>query len=134
MAKRKDSKYLPGRRSDVWLKIKLRKTAECIVIGYTEGKGNRGQTFGALHIADKTEDELHYRGKVGTGFDDAMMKEISTELQKLPKVKKPIREKVPDEKITTWLSPELWIEISYSQLTPDEMYREPVFLRLRLDL
>ena len=134
MAKRKDSKYLPGRRSDLWLKIKVRQTAKCVVIGYTQGKGNRGQTFGALHIADKIEDELHYRGKVGTGFDDAMMKEIYAELKKLSKVKKPVKEKVLDEKVTIWVSPELWIEISYSQLTPDKMYREPVFLRLRLDL
>jgi ATP-dependent DNA ligase len=63
-----------------------------------------------------------------------MTKEISTELQKLSKMKKSIKEKVLDEKITTWLQPELWIEITYSQLTPDKMYREPVFLRLRLDL
>jgi DNA ligase D-like protein (predicted ligase)/DNA ligase D-like protein (predicted polymerase)/DNA ligase D-like protein (predicted 3'-phosphoesterase) len=134
MAKRKDSKYMPGRRSDLWLKIKVRQTAECVVIGYTKGKGNRGQTFGALHIADKINDELHYRGKVGTGFDDSMMKEIYAELQKLPKVKKPIKEKVLDEKVTVWVAPQLWVEINYAQLTPDKMYREPVFLRLRLDL
>ena len=112
----------------------MRQTAECIVIGYTQGKGNRGQTFGALHIADKIDNELHYRGKVGTGFDDSMMKEIYTELKKLSKVKKPIKEKVLDEKVTIWVAPQLWVEISYSQLTPDKMYREPVFLRLRLDL
>jgi ATP-dependent DNA ligase len=134
MAKRKDGKYMPGRRSDLWLKIKVRQTAECIVIGYTKGKGNRGQTFGALHIADRINDELHYRGKVGTGFDDSMMKEIYAELQKLPKVKKPIKEKVLDEKVTVWVAPQLWVEINYAQLTPDKMYREPVFLRLRLDL
>jgi ATP-dependent DNA ligase len=134
MAKRKDSKYMPGRRSDLWLKIKVRQTAECIVIGYTKGKGNRGQTFGALHIADKIGDELHYRGKVGTGFDDTMMKEIDAELKKLPRVKKPIKEKVLDEKVTVWVAPQLWVEINYAQLTPDKMYREPVFLRLRLDL
>src|SRR6267142_2523724 len=134
MAKRKESKYMPGRRSDLWLKIKVRQTAESVIIGYTQGKGNRGQTFGALHIADKIDNELHYRGKVGTGFDDAVMKEIYAELQKHPKVKKPIKEKVPDEKVTTWLSPDLWIEVSYSKLTPDKMYREPVFVRLRLDL
>jgi len=134
MAKRKESKYMPGRRSDLWLKIKVRQTAECMIIGYTQGKGNRGQTFGALHIADKINDELHYRGKVGTGFDDAMMKEINAELQKLPKVKKPIKEKVLDEKVTIWVAPQLWVEINFSQLTPDKMYREPVFLRLRLDL
>jgi len=134
MAKRKDSKYLPGRRSDVWLKIKVRNTAECVVIGYTPGKGNRIQTFGALHLADKAGEELHYRGKVGTGFDENKMKEIYTELKKLRKIKKPISEKVLDEKATLWVQPKLVVEISYSQLTPDNMYREPVFLRLRPDL
>ncbi len=134
MAKRKDSKYLPGRRSDLWLKIKVRQTAECVVIGYTSGKGNRGTTFGALHIADKTGDELHYRGKVGTGFDDSTMKEIGLELKKLAKIKKPVHEKVLDEKVTTWIDPKLFLEISYSMLTPDKMYREPVFIRMRPDL
>ncbi len=134
MAKRKDSKYLPGRRSDFWLKIKVRNSAEVIVIGYTEGKGNRGATFGALHIADKSGDQLLYRGKVGTGFDDGMMAEIAEELAKIPKARKAIPQKVLDEKVTTWIEPKLWIEVSYSQLTPDKMYREPVFLKLRLDL
>ncbi len=134
MAKRKGSRYLPGRRSDDWLKIKVRQTAECVIIGYTPGKGNRGATFGALHIADKIGNKLHYRGKVGTGFDDARMKEIDQELKKLDKIKKPIAEKVLDEKVTTWLDPRLFVEVSYSQLTPDKMYREPVFIRLRPDL
>jgi len=134
MAKRKDSKYLPGRRSDLWLKIKVRRTAECVVIGYTPGKGNRDQTFGALHIADKVGKELQYRGKVGTGFDDNMMKEVFQELKKLEKIKTPVREKVLDEKVTIWIEPKLIVEISYSQLTPDKMYREPVFIRLRPDL
>jgi DNA ligase D-like protein (predicted ligase)/DNA ligase D-like protein (predicted 3'-phosphoesterase) len=134
MAKRKDSKYLPGRRNDLWVKVKVRQSAECVVIGYTPGKGNRGLTFGALHIADRVGNDLHYRGKVGTGFDDSMMKEISNELKKIPKSKKLIKTKVLDENVTTWIEPRLVIEISYSQLTPDKMYREPVFLKLRLDL
>lgn len=134
MAKRKDSKYLPGRRSDYWLKIKVRQTAECVVIGYTPGKGNRGTTFGALHIAEKAGADLHYRGKVGTGFDDSMMKEIGLELKKLTQIEKPVSEKVLDEKVTTWIDPKIFLEISYSMLTPDKMYREPVFIRMRPDL
>lgn len=135
MAKRRDSKYLPGKRSDFWIKVKVRQTAECIIIGYTEGKGNREQSFGALHIAEKTGNDLHYRGKVGTGFDDNTMKEIFNALKKVKEIKKPaVIGKLLDEKISTWLEPEVTCEISYSKLTPDKMFREPVFIRLRPDL
>ena len=136
MAKKKDGKYLPGRRSDLWLKIKVRQTAECALIGYTPGKGNRSQTFGSLQIAEKVNGELHYRGKVGTGFDDAMMKEVLVALKKQKQTKKPSLKggKIVDEKVTEWIDPKLVVEVSYSMLTTDKMFREPVFLRLRPDL
>ncbi|AYB33230.1 non-homologous end-joining DNA ligase [Chryseolinea soli] len=135
MAKRADSKYMPGRRTDLWLKVKIRESAEAVIIGYTPGKGNRGQTFGALHIAERIGKELHYRGKVGTGFDDATMKEISEVLKKVETTPKPdVIGKLLDEKISTWLEPVTIVEISYSKLTPDNMFREPVFIRLRPDL
>lgn len=135
MAKRKDSRYLPGRRSDLWVKVKVRQSCECVVLGYTTGKGNRGQVFGALHIAEKSGNDLHYRGKVGTGFDDKTMKEIFKTLKNKKSLKKPlVIGKVLDEKISTWLEPEIIAEISYAKLTPDKMFREPVFIRLRPDL
>jgi DNA ligase D-like protein (predicted ligase)/DNA ligase D-like protein (predicted polymerase)/DNA ligase D-like protein (predicted 3'-phosphoesterase) len=135
MAKKRDSKYLPGKRSDCWIKVKVRQTCECVIIGYTKGKGDRGQTFGAMHIAERVDDKLHYRGKVGTGFDDNTVKEIVEALKKIKTIKKPdVIGKVLDEKISTWLEPEAIAEISYSKLTPDNMFREPVFVRLRPDL
>jgi ATP-dependent DNA ligase len=135
MAKKKDSKYLPGRRSDCWIKVKVRQSSECVVVGYTKGKGDREITFCALQIAEKIGDELHYRGKVGTGFDDATVKEIVSTLKKVKTIKKPtVTGKVLDEKITTWLEPQVIAEVSYSKLTPDKMFREPVFIRLRPDL
>ena len=72
----RDGKYLPGKRSDLWLKVKVRNTVDCVIIGYNEGKGDRKSTFGGLHIAERIDEELLYRGKVGTGFDDATIKEI----------------------------------------------------------
>ncbi|HEX6893391.1 MAG TPA: non-homologous end-joining DNA ligase [Chryseolinea sp.] len=135
MAKRKDSKYLPGRRSDFWIKVKVRQSAECFIIGYTTGKGNRGQTFGALQVAEDVDGTLVYRGKVGTGFDDNTMKEILAELKKVKTVKKPsVVGKLVDEKISVWLEPHTRAEVSYSKITPDKMFREPVFIRLRPDL
>ena len=136
MAKNKLGKYLPGKRSDLWLKVKVRMTAECVIVGYTPGKGNRSQSFGALQIAEKTEAGLHYRGKTGTGFNDELMKEIFREIKKQKSSKKPALKggKIVDEKITEWIEPSLIAEIGYSQLTADKMFREPVFIRLRPDL
>jgi ATP-dependent DNA ligase len=135
MAKIRDSKYLPGRRSDCWFKVKVRQTADALIIGYTRGKGDRGQTFGALHIAEKTGDELHYRGKVGTGFDDATIKEILKALKQVDEIKSiKMTGELLDKKTSTLIEPKLVAEISYSKLTPDKMFREPVFVRLRPDM
>lgn len=135
MAKKADSKYLPGRRSDCWIKVKVRQTSEVYIVGFTPGKGNRGQTFGAMHIAEKVDDELHYRGKVGTGFDEGTAKEINAVLKKQKTVKRPdVVGKLLDERISTWLEAKAMIEVSYSKLTPDKMFREPVFVKLRPDI
>lgn len=135
MAKRRDSKYISGRRSDCWYKIKVRQTCEVFVIGYTKGKGERGITFGALHIAEKKGNALHYRGKVGTGFDDATMKTIVKTLKDVREIKQPdVVGTLFDPKISVWLEPRVVAEVAYSKLTPDKMFREPVFVKLRLDL
>jgi len=125
---------LPGKRSDLWLKIKVRNTRECYILGYNPGKGNRSQVFGGLHIAEKEGAEFIYRGKVGTGFDDNLIKEIYKQLKSLKEIKKPIPDKVMDEKISIWIEPVLIAEISFSMITKDNQFREPVFVRLRPDL
>src|SRR5690606_25506989 len=134
MAKTKNGKYLPGKRSSNWLKLKVRQTAEVLVIGYTKGKGDRAQTLGALHIAERTNGDMLYRGKVGTGFDDDTIRSISKQVGKLKETKKPIRKKLLDDKVSTWIEPSLAIEVSYTSITTDKIFREPVFVRLRPDL
>lgn len=134
MAKDSTSRYLPGKRSDAWLKIKIRNTRECVVIGYNEGKGNRSHAFGGLHIAEKEGDELIYRGKVGTGFNDASIKDIFKQIKKLKETKKPVDKIVLDEKVSKWVEPKLYVEVSFASFTPDKNFREPVFIRMRPDL
>jgi DNA ligase D-like protein (predicted ligase) len=133
MAKKKESPYLPGKRSNLWLKIKIRKTADCFVIGYTEGNGDRSSYFGALHLAERINGKLQYRGKVGTGFKDQTMKEITELLHQCEEVSKPIENKVLDESKTTWIEAGLVVEVTYASLTPDKIFREAVFVRLRPD-
>ncbi|MEX2232066.1 MAG: non-homologous end-joining DNA ligase [Cyclobacteriaceae bacterium] len=135
MAKKRDSKYTPGKRSDCWFKIKIRQTCEVSIVGYTKGKGDRGITFGALHIAEKVGNDLHYRGKVGTGFDDLTIKDIVKVMKKVETVKKPdVIGNVFDPRISVWLAPKIIAEVTFSKLTPDKMFREPVFVKLRLDM
>jgi DNA ligase D-like protein (predicted ligase)/DNA ligase D-like protein (predicted 3'-phosphoesterase) len=134
MAKRADSPYLPGKRTSSWLKIKVRQTADCVVIGYTRGKGDRGASFGALHLGRFAEGALRYSGKVGTGFDDGVVGTIMAELKNIPAVARPVPEKPLDDAQSTWVEPKLVCEVRYASLTRDGILREPVFVRLRPDL
>lgn len=136
MAKRKDSPYLPGKRSNDWIKIKFRNTMECIVAGFTEGQGNREGTFGALQLVSKEEDgSFVYRGRVGTGFDDEMLKEFSKDiLNPIISNIKPFDVKMEEEKLTTWIKPIKWCEIQYASVTPNDTLREPVWVQWREDL
>jgi bifunctional non-homologous end joining protein LigD len=134
MAKQRNSTYLPGKRSESWLKIKTGQTVECVIIGYTRGKGDRETSFGALHLAQANGDELRYVGKVGSGFDDHSLKAVSAELEKLTRIKRPVKEKPLDEAHSVWIEPKLMCEAGFASWTKDGMLREPVFMRLRPDL
>ena len=143
MAKDINGKYLPGKRTTSWYKIKVRNTTDVVIIGYTQGKGDRNAYFGALHIAtwDNTAspqplsqgEGLTYRGKVGTGFDTKLLKSIFDEVKSVKKTKRPVAEKPLDDAVTTWIEPSLWCEIQYASITPNGSYREPVFVRMRPD-
>jgi ATP-dependent DNA ligase len=134
MAKEKNSPYQPGKRSAHWLKIKTRQTVDCVIIGYTAGKGNRASEFGALHLAVEEQGTLRYVGKVGTGFDTRMMKQIFAELTSLKKIKRPVKEKPLDDSTSTYIEPKLICEVEYASWTKDKMLREPVFVRMRPDV
>jgi bifunctional non-homologous end joining protein LigD len=134
VAKQRQSPYLPGKRSDAWLKIKTRQTAECIIIGYTRGTGERAASFGALHLAQGEPGALKYVGKVGSGFDDRSLKQLAEELKRLEVIPRPVREKPLDAARSIWLKPTLLCEVQFASWTPDGALREPVFLRLRPDL
>lgn len=133
IAKERLSTYQPGKRTNTWLKIKSRHTMDCVIIGYTEGKGDRATTFVALQIAVSEGKSLRYLGKVGSGFDTKLLKEIFSQLKRLRSIERPIKEKPLDDKLTTWIEPLLWCEVQYASFTKDGMLREPVFVRMRPD-
>jgi bifunctional non-homologous end joining protein LigD len=134
MAKKRDGTYLTGKRSESWLKIKTRRTMDCVIIGYTQRKGDRQAGFGALHIAKAEAGGLKYVGKVGTGFNDGLLTAISQALKKLTTNIRPVKETPLDSKGSVWVEPKLMCEVQYASITQDGMLREPVFIRLRPDL
>ena len=116
------------------MKIKTRQTLECVIIGYTKGKGDRETSFGALHLAEANGAELKYLGKVGTGFDNDSFKAVAAELQKVKTIKRPVKEKPLDDARSVWIEPKLMCEVQFASLTKDGLLREGVFVRLRPDL
>lgn len=106
---------------------------DCVIIGYTRGKGDRASQFGALQIAEETPGGLKYRGKVGTGFDAKRMDEIYEAITSVEQTERPVEEKPLDEKNTTWIEPALYCQVQYASITPNGTLREPVFLRIRPD-
>lgn len=134
MAKQRNSPYWPGKRTEAWLKIKTRQTMECLIIGFTRGRGDRQRSFGALHLARAVGAELKYLGKVGGGFDEQRLKAVHAELVKLTPVKRPVKDKLLDDARSVWLEPKLTCEVQFASLTKDGLLREPVFVRLRPDL
>jgi DNA ligase D-like protein (predicted ligase) len=134
IAKDTKSLYYPGKRASGWIKIKVRNTIDCVIIGYTEGKGDRSNYFGAMHIAKLEGDSYNYLGKVGTGWDAKQMKEIFEELKEIKQSAKVIAEKPLDEKVSTWVEPVKHCEVQFASVTSAGTLREPVFVRFRPDL
>jgi bifunctional non-homologous end joining protein LigD len=127
MAKTLDGPYLMGRRSRLWLKIKPRQEKECAVLGFTQGSGARQGTFGALLLATREKEGWRYRGKVGSGFSESDLKEMSTRLKDLQTDKPPLRQ-VPAVRGVQWVRPELRIRVSFQEETSRGHFRAPVFL------
>ncbi len=134
MAKRKSSTYIPGQRSKQWLKVKFRSTMMVHIIGYTQGKGDRSPYFGALHMAKIENQNFIYLGKVGSGFDSNKLKEIKKLLEQCIVIRKPIKEPIEEPKNTTWIESQLICEVEYASLSSNGSLREPIFVKLRLDL
>ena len=136
LAKKRRSCY-EERRSRDWLKIKVTQTVDCVVGGFTDPEGSR-QYFGSivLGLYDKQGRLIHV-GQAGTGFNQAMLKEIWQLLKELETNRSPFYGKV-DAAHVHWLKPERVAEIKFSEWTHETAdggmkLRAPVFIGLRED-
>jgi bifunctional non-homologous end joining protein LigD len=137
MAKRVDSRYLPGRRSTDWLKFKTHGEQEFVIAGYTRGKGRREWSFGSLVLAVNGAEGLEWVGNVGTGFDDAEIERLLAKLRPLERKGSPFSPVPKMPRIrkgdVVWVEPALVAEASFAEWTHDGRLRAPVYLGLRED-
>ncbi len=144
IAKKANSPYLPG-RSDKWLKMKVERTGDFVIVGFTAPKRTRSH-IGALQLADMVDGQLVYAGRAGTGFDEAKLAEIKSLLDPIirddPPCLGPViapgnaplpSKKIPETKTTTWVEPMLVCEVRFREWTHEGILRHPAFLHLRAD-
>jgi bifunctional non-homologous end joining protein LigD len=137
MAKRLDSRYLPGKRTRDWLKFKAHLEQEFVIAGYTRGKGRREKAFGSLVLAVYGDEGLQYAGNVGTGFDEAEIERLLQKLRPLERKDAPFPDVPAMPRVrkgdVVWVEPTLVAQVSFAEWTHDRRLRAPVYLGLRED-
>ena len=128
VAKRAASKYRSGRHDD-WLKIRVARSTDCVIVGFTEPGGGR-VGFGALHLGAYRDGKLVYVGRVGTGFDDATLTELRATFDEMLVPELEIEGLVASGKTDRWVEPTMTCEVRYTDWTDERRLRHPVFVRV----
>jgi bifunctional non-homologous end joining protein LigD len=131
MAKRADSPYVGG-RSGHWLKLRVDRTGDFVVVGFTKPQGGR-TGFGALHLGAYQGDRLVYVGRAGSGFGDQQLTKMRKKLDGMVLPKCACEGPLPTGRDHVWVEPELVCEVRYKEWTEEGLLRHPVFLRFRDD-
>ncbi|MGE8161564.1 DNA ligase D [Paraburkholderia sp. NPDC080076] len=134
IGKRRDSGYLSG-RSSTWIKLKCRRRQEFVIGGYSEPSGSRA-AFGALLLGVYDgKGKLQYAGRVGTGFDAALLRSVKKELDAHATQRMPFAA-APRERSRTpvhWVEPVLVAECNFAEWTSEGIVRQASFVSLRND-
>jgi bifunctional non-homologous end joining protein LigD len=131
VAKKADSPYASGRRTEHWRKIKAPRTACAAIVGWTAGRGGRSR-LGALLLGWWRDGELVYAGSVGSGLDERTIDALLPSLEGARLPAPPCRG-VPDvvRRNGRFTQPQHACDVRYTEETSAGLLRQPVFLRLR---
>ncbi len=131
VAKRADSPYVSD-RSPYWVKLKITKTVDAVVGGWTEARTS-ALPLGSLLLGLYEGNKLRFIGHVGSGFDTKKLKELSTKLKELAASACPFDTLPETNEKPSWVSPDLVARVKFSGWTQEHALRHPVFLALRED-
>jgi bifunctional non-homologous end joining protein LigD len=133
IGKRAASRYRPGKRSPDWVKLKLVRTQEFVVGGWTEPRGTRS-AFGALLLGVYDDGGLDYVGHTGTGFDEKELRRVAALMKPLETSESPFRVRPRPNERPHWVRPELVAEVKFTEWTADGRLRHPTYVGLRDDV
>ena len=145
IGKQRDSVYESGRRSGTWIKLKCVTEQEFVIGGFTPPAGAR-KHFGALLVGYYDKGNLHFAGKVGSGFDAKLLSSLHKKMRAEERPTTPFTDlpsKQNDEWVQgitpsmmrkiNWVNPKFVCQVKFSEWTRDLKLRQPVFLGLRED-
>lgn len=136
LSKKLTSCYVPGQRSEEWLKFPHRPSGSYVVGGWRFETGSATR-IGALLVGEPTPDGLVYRGRVGSGVTGKAAARLKGLLDPLTAGGPPFARPVPREDSvgTVWVEPQVVVEVASLGLTPQEQrLRQPAYLGVRSDL
>lgn len=141
VAKRLDSTYQPGRRTDEWLKIMNVPRQEVVVGGWlpaeetadgSPGGGVRALLVGVYQHRGNTDPALRFVGKVSTGLDSANRRRLTGLLRPLSAKTSPFTVgRVPRD--AAFVEPALVCVVNFTEWTKAGTLRDPSYLGLRTD-
>jgi bifunctional non-homologous end joining protein LigD len=133
VAKRVDSPYRPGKRSDAWRKVKSVLGQELVVGGWLPGAGRLEGQLGSLLVGHHdAAGDLLFAGRVGSGIDTTARERLQRALAPLRRTDSPFlaTPKLPKPQ---WVEPELVVEVGFHEWTSQGVLRAPRYRGLRDD-
>jgi len=125
VAKRSASRYQPGRRSEDWLKVKLRREQEFVVIGWLPRQGS-ATDIGSLIVAVQGANRLVHAGQVGSGLDQRTRRDLLAMMEPLRVDTAPL-DPSPELPEARWVQPRLVVRAEFAEWTSDGLLRAPAF-------
>lgn len=135
VAKRLTSRYLPGARSDDWLKLAHRRSI-AVVIGGWRPETDQIDRLGSVLVGVPGVGGLRYLGRVGSGIAGRAGQALLSDLRPLTASESPFATPVPaiDARGATWTHPVLVCEVQSLGVTSAGRLRQPAYRGLRADL
>jgi bifunctional non-homologous end joining protein LigD len=142
VAKRRNSRYEPGKRSRAWVKVKFNRRQEFVVGGFKPNAGG----FESLLVGYYEGRKLMFAGKVRAGLTPHTRVDLFPMLKAIVQPKCPFAnlpssktghwgEGISAEDMTAlhWVKPKVVVEVSFVEWTRDGLLRHPEFIGIRDD-
>jgi bifunctional non-homologous end joining protein LigD len=130
VAKRRASRYEPGKRSRDWLKIKLRREQELVVVGWLPGQGSHAE-LGSLIGAVNANGRLRHAGQVGSGISEPMRRQLLEAMEPLVRETSPLD---PEPRLpgARWVEPRIVVRAEFAEWTSDGLLRQAAFTGIEM--